>query len=123
MVHRYCSVLTICHGETVIPSESQLDEMHYAKFRNTKEQSIVIYYFKSNIPPILGGLSNGKEPTMPLTEIRNPGLWNVHDGVRGVYPREYKYLQYQCLNFQSVIERELVRHMEARLLASELLGK
>ena len=73
--------------------------------------------------PILGGLGEGKELTTPLTAIHTPKIWNAHDGVRGVYPRASNCLQDQILNLNSGINRYLGRHMEARLLESELLGK
>ena len=79
--------------------------------------------FKTDVPPILGGLGEGKESIKTLTAIHTPNTWNAHDGVRGVYPRESKSLQDQRLNLNSGINRELGRHMEARLLASEFLGK
>ena len=84
-------------GDTVIPRKSQLDEMHSFKASNTKEQPIFIYSLKTDILPILVRLSKGKESTTTLTATRTPELWNAHDGVRGVYPRAYKYLQDQCL--------------------------
>ena len=46
-------------GETVRPRESQIDEMHATKFMNTKDQSIDIYYLKT------------EKSTEPLTLIRN----------------------------------------------------
>ena len=61
--------------------------------------------------------------TTPLTAIRTPELWDDNNGVRGLYPRASKYLQEQRLKLNSGINRYLRRHMEARLLASELLGK
>ena len=71
-------------GETVIPRESQIYEMHDPKFRNTKEKYIVICSFITDTPPTLGGLSKGKEYKTPLTAIRTPELRNAHDEVRGV---------------------------------------
>ena len=97
MVHRYCSVLAIYHGDTVSPREYQLDDMHAAKVRNTKEQSKIIYYFKIDTPSILGGLSKLKEYIIPLTTIINPNIWNTRDGFRGIYLMASKYLQYQRL--------------------------
>ena len=91
--------------------------------RKQKKKSIVILAFKTDVTPILGVLEEGKELTTPLTAILIPKLWNSHDGVRGVYPRSYKSLQDQRLKLNGGINRELRRHMEARLLASELLGK
>ena len=46
-----------------------------------------------------------------------------HNGVRVVYPRASNYLQDQRLNLNAGINRELGRHMEARLLSSEILVK
>ena len=88
-----------------------------------KEQSTVISEFITDVYPILGGLGEGKEFTITLTAIRTPDLWNAHDGVRGVYPRSSKSLQDQRLKLNAGINRELGHHMEARLLASGLLGK
>ena len=64
----------------VFTAESQRDEVHVAKLRKTKEKSIVILAFKTDVPPILGGLGEGKELTTSLTAIRTPELWNAHDG-------------------------------------------
>ena len=43
-------------GETALTAESQRDEVHADKVRNTKDQSIVISDFKTDVPPILGVL-------------------------------------------------------------------
>ena len=91
--------------------------------RKTKEQPILISFLKTYLPPILGGLGEGKESTTPPIAILTPELWNAHDGVRGVYPRASKYLQDKRLKLNTGINRELGRHMKAWLLASELLGK
>ena len=110
-------------GETVSTAESQQDEVHAAKVRKTKGKSIIILAFKTDVLPILGGFGEGKELITPLTDIRTPKLWNSHDGVRGVYPRASKSLQYKRLKLNAGINRELGRHMEERLLASEFLVK
>ena len=75
------------------------------------------------MPPILGGLGEGKEFKTHLTDIRTPKIWNAHDGVRGVHLRASKSLQDQRLKLNKVINRYLGRHTEAHLLTSELLGK
>ena len=67
-------------------AELQRDKMHTSKVQK-KEQYIVISVLKPDAPPILGGLSEGKESTMPRTSIITPELWNIHDGERRVYPR------------------------------------
>ena len=64
--------------------ESQRDELHAAKVRKIKDQSIIISTFKIDVPPIIGELGEGKEYTTPLTENLTPELWNTHDGVIGV---------------------------------------
>ena len=46
----------------------------WPRYKRKKEQSIVIYTLKTDVPPILGGLSEGKESTMSLTEIITPEL-------------------------------------------------
>ena len=74
-------------------------------------------------PPILGGLSKGKYSTMLINEIRTPDIWTANDGVRVVYPRASKSLQYRQLKLQSIIYRYLVGHMEVWLLDSDMLGK
>ena len=61
--------------------------------------------------------------TTTLTATLTPELWNSHDGVRGVYPRSSKSLQYQILKINAGINTELGIHMEERLLASEFMGK
>ena len=75
------------------------------------------------MPPTSGGLSEGKESTTPLTAIRNPELWNTHDGVIGVYPWASKYLGDHQIKIQAGINGDIGTHMEATLLASKLLGK
>ena len=75
------------------------------------------------MPPILGGLGEGKELATHLTAIRTHGIWNSHDGVRGIHRRASKSLQVQRLKHNSCMNIEMGRHIEARLLASELLGK
>ena len=86
---------------------------------------VIDYYlnFKTDVPPILGALCEGKESKTPLTTIINPELWNYHDGVSGMYPRASKYLGDQRIKLQAGINRELGVYMEAKLLDIELLGK
>ena len=79
--------------------------MHTAKVSNTKDKYVVISSFKTDTPPILGGLNKGNYFTTPLKAIINTYLWNAHDGFMGVYPRDSKYLQYQCLKLQAGIYR------------------
>ena len=74
------------------------------------------------MPQTLEGLYEVKESTTPLTEIRAPELCKSHDGVIGVYAHSLKSSQDQRLKLQAGINREMGRHMEARLLDSELLG-
>ena len=47
-------------------AESQKDDVHVDKMRKIKEQSIIISEFKTDVPPILGRLVEGKEYTTPL---------------------------------------------------------
>ena len=110
------SYLQFVMGKTVSNVESQRYEVHVSKVRKTKEKSIVISDFKTDVLPILGGLGEGKESTTPLIAICTHKIWNAHDRVRGVYPRAYKSLQYQRLNINFGINREMGCHMEARLL-------
>ena len=63
-------------------AEPQRDEIHADKARKTKENSIIISALKTHVPPIIGGMGEGKEFATPLTEIRNHEWWNSHDGVR-----------------------------------------
>ena len=58
--------------ETVSPIESHIDKIYTVKFSNTKYEPIVIYSFKTCIPPNLGSLSKGKDSTKPLTTIGTP---------------------------------------------------
>ena len=39
----------------MLNAESQWDELHISKFYNTKEQYIIIYEFKTDVLPIMGG--------------------------------------------------------------------
>ena len=117
------SYLQFVTGETVSTAELQRDEFHASKVWKTKDQLIVITAFKTGVPPILGVLGEGKSLTTPLTYILTPKLWNAHDGARGLYPIASKSLQDQILKLNARINRDQGRHMEARLLASELLGK
>ena len=43
-------------GKTVYILDSQRDKVYAANIRKTKEQYIVISAFKTDIPPIMGGL-------------------------------------------------------------------
>ena len=45
---------------------------------------MVISYFKTDVPLILGGLGKGKELNTPLTSICTYEIWNAHNGVRGL---------------------------------------
>ena len=110
-------------GDTVSNAELQKYEVHVAKVMKTKDKSIFTSGFKIDMSPTLGGLGEGKESTTTLTSVRTPDLWNYHDGVRGVYPQASKSLQDQISKLNVGINRELVRHMEARMMASELLRK
>ena len=123
MVCIHIQLSLVCDGETVSTAESQQYEAHAAKVRKTKEKLIVISDFKIDVPPILGGLGEGKESTTPLTSTLTPGLWNSHYGVRGVHPKASKSLQDQILKLNMGINIELGCHMEARLMASDLLEK
>ena len=49
--------------------ESQRDELHAAKVRKIKDQSIIISTFKIDMPPNLGGLGEGNKYTTPLTAL------------------------------------------------------
>ena len=118
------SYLQFVIAETVSTAEWQQDEVHATKVRKTREKLIVMSTLKTDVPPIFGGLGEGKESTTPLTAICTPEMWNAHDGVRGIYPRASKSLQYQRLKLNESINinRGLGRHMEVRLMASELMG-
>ena len=59
-------------------TELQRYEVHATKVQ--KKQYIFISDFKTNVLPILGGFSKGKESTSFPRVIRNPELWNTHDG-------------------------------------------
>ena len=59
------SCLQLVTRETVLTAELQRDEVHAAKVRETKDQSIVISAFKTNVPPILGGLGRGGVENTP----------------------------------------------------------
>ena len=50
------SYLQFVTGYTVSTEELQRDEVRAAKVHNTKEQYIVFLAFKTDVPPILGGL-------------------------------------------------------------------
>ena len=117
------SYLVFVTGETVLTTESQQDEFHADMVHKTREKSIAISDFKTDIPPILGGLGEEKESTTPLTAIRTPELCNAHYGVRGVYLWASSYVQDQILKLNAGINRDMVFYMEAQLLASEFLGK
>ena len=54
------SYLQFVTGETVSTLESQRDEFHAAKVRKTKEKFIFISTLKTDVPPLLGGLGEGK---------------------------------------------------------------
>ena len=102
---------------------SQQEKVHTNKVRKTKDKSIVISASKTNVPPILGVLGEGKESSTTLTDNCTPELWNAYDGLREVYHRESKSLQDQILKLNTGIKIDLGSHMEVQLLASELLGK
>ena len=55
------SYLQFDTGGEVSTSESQQDKVHAEKVWKTKEQSIFTLVFKTDVPPILGGLGEGKE--------------------------------------------------------------
>ena len=117
------SYLKFLTGETILTADSQRDKVHAGNMHKTKEKSILISSLKTDLPPILGGLAEGKESTTSLTSIRTTEIWNDHYVVRVVYPRAAKYLQNQRLNINAGINRNMGHHMEARLLGSEFLGK
>ena len=68
------SYIKFVTGETVYTLEYQQDEVHYDNVINTKEHSIVISLFKTDIPLIMGGLVEFKESSTTLTIIKPPGL-------------------------------------------------
>ena len=76
-------------GGAVSTTEFQRNEVHAAKVRKTKEQSIVILVFKTYVSTILGGGGERKESTTTLTDIRTSKVWNFHDEVRGGILREH----------------------------------
>ena len=59
------------------------------------------------MPPILGGLGEGKELIKPLTDICTLELWNAHNEIMGVHPQASKYLQDQRLNLNVGINRDM----------------
>ena len=63
------SYLQFVKGEKMHNSESQRDEVHVDKVWKTKEELIIISAFKTDVPPILGGLGDGKESTTPLRKF------------------------------------------------------
>ena len=48
-------------GEMVLTADFQRDEVNAAKLRKTKKKYIVILALKTDMPPILGGLGEGKK--------------------------------------------------------------
>ena len=84
---------------------------------------MVIPVFNTDAPLILGDLRYVKYSATPLTFVLMTELCNYHDTVRGVFPRAYKYLQYQRIRLQEVINRYFQFHVEEKLLTSELLGE
>ena len=58
----------------MLTKESQKYAVHAVKVQKTNKQSIIIYYFKTDVPQIIGGLGEGKESTTPLIEILTPEL-------------------------------------------------
>ena len=54
------SYLQFVTRDTVLTVASQRDEVHAYKVWKTKGQSIIIFTFKAGVPPILGGLVEGK---------------------------------------------------------------
>lgn len=68
-------------------------------------------------------MNEGKYSTTPLTVIITQDLWNTHDRVRGVSPKDSKYLEDQSLKLQTGIDIELGTHTEELILDSEILGK
>ena len=54
------SYIQLFTGETASAADSHRDEVHVAKVRKTKEKSIFIPAFKTDVPPILGGLGKGE---------------------------------------------------------------
>ena len=109
--------------ETVLTSESKRDEVHTDKVRKTKDQMIVISDFKTDVPPIMGGLEEGKDTSTTLAAIMMLEFWNAHEGVRRVFLRTYKYIQDHRIKLQYGINRELQMHMEAQVLVRNLLVK
>ena len=87
----------------MLTAESKRDDVHAAKVRKTKEQSSIISVFKTYVPPIIGGMVEGKESTTPLMEILTPEWWNYHDGLIGVHSRASKSFQEQRLKLQEGI--------------------
>ena len=65
--------------------ESQIDKVNVVKVRGGKEQYILDPAFNTDIPPIFGGIVEGKERFTPFNELSTSELWNTYDGVRGVY--------------------------------------
>ena len=49
--------------------ESKRDEVNATKARKTKDQSIIISVFKTDVTPIIGGIGEGNEYATPLKEI------------------------------------------------------
>ena len=75
-------------GDTLQTVESQRDEVHAAKIRKTKDQSIVISEFKTDISPIMGGLGEVKDISTPLTETKHP-IFGAHMSESGESTQEH----------------------------------
>ena len=68
--------------------EYQRNEVHAAKVRKTKDQSIFISEFKTDISPIMGGLGEGKDSSTPLTETKHP-IFGAHMSESGESTQEH----------------------------------
>ena len=77
----------------------------------TKEQSIVISALKTDIPPIMGGLGQGKGSFTHITDILTPEMCNTHDDMRGVFTISSKSLHYHRIKLQAGINREFEMNM------------
>ena len=109
-------------NEVVNSSESQASELHASRVKRSEEQSIVIGAFKTDIPPVFGGPSAGRESKTAISGMGTFKQWDTGDGELGLKNRITHSLTNQFTKLMSASTLSLGGHPVACQLASSMLN-
>ena len=78
---------TIFADKIIDVETSQSSEIYESRVRRTAEESDVVAYFWTFVPPLFAGPKESCDPRDHLSELKTADDWNTHDSVRGLFAR------------------------------------